>query len=75
MRRVRRRMSKIGIDDFGEYIDLLQVNAEEFSALFNTILINVTFFRDPDAWDFLRTEMVPMLLAERAPEALSTMRH
>ena len=73
---VRRRMSKIGIDDFGEYIDLLQVNAEEFSALFNTILINVTaFFRDPDAWDFLRTEMVPMLLAERAPEALSTMRH
>ncbi|HEV7979247.1 CheR family methyltransferase [Amycolatopsis sp.] len=70
MRRVRRRMGQIGIDDFGEYIDLLQVNSEEFAALFNTILINVTaFFRDPDAWDFIRNDVVPMLLAERGPEA------
>jgi two-component system CheB/CheR fusion protein len=70
MRRVRRRMSQIGIEDFGEYIDLLQVNSEEFAALFNTILINVTaFFRDPDAWEFIRGEVVPMLLAERGPEA------
>jgi two-component system CheB/CheR fusion protein len=68
-RRVRRRMSQVGIDSFTEYIDHLQVNAEEFNALFNTILINVTsFFRDPDAWDFLRADLVPGLLAERSPE-------
>jgi two-component system CheB/CheR fusion protein len=69
MRRVRRRMSQVGTPEFGEYIDLLQVNSEEFEALFNTILINVTaFFRDTDAWEFIRGEVVPMLLAERGPE-------
>jgi two-component system CheB/CheR fusion protein len=68
-RRVRRRMDQVDIYDYAEYIDHLQVNAEEFNALFNTILINVTsFFRDPDAWDYLRTEIVPTLLAERSPE-------
>ncbi|MEU8633984.1 CheR family methyltransferase [Amycolatopsis sp. NPDC048633] len=69
VRRVRRRMTQIGIDSYPEYIDQLQVNAEEFVALFNTILINVTgFFRDPEAWDYLREHVVPSLLAERSPE-------
>ncbi|ADJ45910.1 chemotaxis protein methyltransferase CheR [Amycolatopsis mediterranei S699] len=69
MRRVRRRMSQVEIDSYADYIDQLQVNADEFVALFNTILINVTgFFRDPDAWDYLRDEVLPALLAERTPE-------
>nr|WP_239155141.1 hypothetical protein [Amycolatopsis sp. FDAARGOS 1241] len=56
MRRVRRRKTQIGIESYGDYLDQLQVNADEFVALFNTILINVTgFFRDPDAWDYLWT--------------------
>ncbi|MCE7003677.1 PAS domain S-box protein [Kibdelosporangium philippinense] len=68
-RRVRRRMAQIGVEEFGDYIDLLQVNSEEFGALFNTILINVTsFFRDAEAWSHLREEIVPTLLAERAPD-------
>jgi two-component system, chemotaxis family, CheB/CheR fusion protein len=68
-RRVRRRMAQVGVDDFGEYVDLLQVNSEEFGALFNTILINVTsFFRDEEAWEALSEEVVPALLAERDPE-------
>jgi two-component system CheB/CheR fusion protein len=68
-RRVRRRMSQVDIESYSEYIDHLQVNAEEFNALFNTILINVTsFFRDPEAWEFLRSDLVPGLLAERSPE-------
>ncbi|MGW4064653.1 CheR family methyltransferase [Amycolatopsis sp. NPDC004747] len=69
MRRVRRRMSQVEIDSYADYIDQLQVNADEFVALFNTILINVTgFFRDPDAWDHLREHVLPALLAERGPE-------
>jgi two-component system CheB/CheR fusion protein len=69
MRRVRHRMNQIGIDDYGDYIDQLQVNADEFSALFNTILINVTaFFRDPEAWAYLQEEVIPALLAERGPD-------
>src|SRR5205809_282625 len=57
-RRVMRRMAQAGVSDFGEYIDLLQVNSDEFGALFNTILINVTsFMRDREAWDHLREEV------------------
>jgi two-component system CheB/CheR fusion protein len=68
-RRVLRRMAQAGVSDFSEYIDLLQVNSDEFGALFNTILINVTsFFRDQEAWDQLREEVVPALLAERGPD-------
>jgi two-component system, chemotaxis family, CheB/CheR fusion protein len=70
-RRVRRRMSQVGIDEFAEYIDRLQVDSDEFGALFNTILINVTsFFRDPDAWDYLRAEVVPTLLAGRQQDPI-----
>jgi two-component system CheB/CheR fusion protein len=69
MRRVQRRMNQVGAEGYADYIDQLQVNADEFVALFNTILINVTgFFRDPDAWDYLRDEVIPALLAERSPE-------
>ena len=69
MRRVRHRMDQVGIGEFGDYLDVLQADADEFDALFNTILINVTsFFRDPDAWEFLRTDTIPELLAERGPE-------
>ncbi|MET8758725.1 CheR family methyltransferase [Lentzea sp. NPDC004782] len=69
MRRVRHRMSQIGVEDYGDYIDQLQVNADEFSVLFNTILINVTaFFRDPEAWAHLREEVIPALLADRGPD-------
>lgn len=69
MRRVRHRMSQVGIDGHVDYIDHLQVNADEFNALFNTILINVTgFFRDTEAWDYLRDEVLSALLVERAPD-------
>ncbi len=55
VRRVQHRMREIGVKDFDEYADRLQVDTAEFTALFNTILINVTgFFRDREAWDNLR---------------------
>ncbi|GAS86433.1 CheR family methyltransferase [Mycolicibacterium brisbanense] len=69
IRRVRHRMDHAGYDTFDQYLDVLQASSEEFSALFNTILINVTsFFRDPDAWDFVRTDVIPRMLAERGPD-------
>jgi two-component system, chemotaxis family, CheB/CheR fusion protein len=69
IRRVRHRMDQAGFDDYDAYLDVLQASADEFAALFNTILINVTaFFRDTEAWDFLRTEVIPTLLAERGPQ-------
>ncbi|OBB80236.1 chemotaxis protein CheR [Mycobacterium colombiense] len=68
MRRVRHRMDQAGYATFDEYLDLLQASSDELTALFNTILINVTsFFRDPEAWDYVAAEVIPRLLAERGP--------
>jgi two-component system CheB/CheR fusion protein len=62
-RRVRRRMEQVVADDFDSYRDHLELHAEEFTDLFNTVLINLTgFFRDPDAWEHLRTVVIPELL-------------
>ena len=66
VRRVQRRMAEIGDQHYADYRDRLELHPEEFTALFNTILINVTsFLRDPDAWDYLRSHVVPDLLADR----------
>ena len=68
MRRVRHRMEQAGHPTFEEYLDVLQASSDEFAALFNTILINVTtFFRDAEAWDVLPDDAIPAMLAARAP--------
>ncbi|MEU2351202.1 CheR family methyltransferase [Modestobacter sp. NPDC049651] len=68
VRRVRRRMTDIGITSVAAYQDFLEVHPEEFTPLFNTILINVTsFFRDRASWDHLRERLLPELLATSGP--------
>src|SRR3954468_23810204 len=63
MRRVRHQMQQVGVDAFDEYHDDLQVHPHEFTALFDTILINVTsFFRDDEAWAYLAEVALPHLL-------------
>jgi two-component system CheB/CheR fusion protein len=62
-RRIRKRMADVGVSRFEDYGDLLEAHADEFNALFNTILINVTgFFRDRPAWDFVAERLIPSLL-------------
>jgi two-component system CheB/CheR fusion protein len=69
-RRVGKRMQEIRVREYGEYVDYLEVHPEEFEALFNTILINVTgFFRDKPSWDYLQESALPALLARLAPGA------
>ncbi|MGH9009995.1 MAG: CheR family methyltransferase [Acidimicrobiia bacterium] len=72
VRRITVRMNAVGVGTFAEYLDFLQVDPEEFTALFDTILINVTgFFRDPAAWDVLTTEVVPRILDSKpAPDPI-----
>jgi len=63
MRRLLVRMQTIGAPSFAAYLDFLQVDPEELTRLFNTILINVTsFFRDPANWEYLRDQVVPQLV-------------
>ena len=50
-RRITKRMLAAGIGSMADYLDFLEVHPEEFAALFNTVLINVTsFFRDLSTW-------------------------
>jgi two-component system CheB/CheR fusion protein len=65
-RRFRRRMETVDCGSYGDYLDYLEVHPEEFEQLFDMLLINVTeFFRDPPAWDHLRDDIVPQLLAAK----------
>jgi two-component system CheB/CheR fusion protein len=69
-RRVAKRMAEVGVEDYDEYLDYLELHGEEFIELFNTILINVTgFFRDPQAWEHLATQVMPQLIAARPTDA------
>lgn len=62
-RRIRKRMQTIAIEDYLGYMDYLEVHADEFTALFNTVLINVTdFFRDPHIWEYISSEIVPLII-------------
>jgi two-component system CheB/CheR fusion protein len=65
-RRFRRRMDAIECKSYGDYLDYLEVHPEEYEKLFNTLLINVAeFFRDPPAWEHLRGDVLPELLAAK----------
>jgi two-component system CheB/CheR fusion protein len=67
-RRIRKRMEAVGVGDYSDYVDYLEVHQDEFPALFDTILINVTgFFRDPPAWDYYSSEVLPRLFEAIGP--------
>ena len=65
-RRVERRMGIHQIEKIGTYVRFLHENPVELDLLFKEFLIGVTsFFRDPLAWQILRDETLPALLASR----------
>ncbi len=71
MRRVRKRMQVVGIGDFVDYMDYLEVHPDEFGDLFNTILINVTaFWRDAESWAYLAQEIVPRIVRAKGQNEL-----
>ena len=68
VRRVEKRMAEVEVEDFLAYQGFLEAHPGEFTALFNTILINVTgFWRDTDAWASLMRDHVPAIVGD--PEA------
>jgi two-component system CheB/CheR fusion protein len=65
-RRMQKRMATRGISRFEDYLDCLEVYPDEFTVLFNTILINVTsFFRDQSAWSYLQENVLSQLVLGR----------
>ena len=69
LRRIERRMAVNEVAGIKKYVAFLQVNTKEAHALAQDILIGVTtFFRDPEAFEVLRTTVIPRLFADRNPE-------
>ena len=65
-RRIERRMSVHQIDNIASYVRFLRENPQESELLFHELLIGVTsFFRDPDAWDYLKSKALPALLKDK----------
>ena len=71
MRRVRKQMSLNAIEQFSDYLDYLQVNADELIHLINSVFINVTSFcRDPNAWEYFNETLVPTLITPKGNQEL-----
>ncbi len=67
-RRVRKRMFQLGVSSFSEYLEKVRQDPAEVNELLNTVLINVTeFFRDPQAWEVLRSDILPQVLGRLRP--------
>jgi two-component system CheB/CheR fusion protein len=67
-RRISRRLFLLKIEDLQTYATYLAGHPEEVQALFADILIHVTgFFRDPEAYEALKTRILPQYLKDRDP--------
>lgn len=69
-RRVQRRMAIHKLDRVPEYARYVEQNPDEARALFEDMLIHVTsFFRDPDVFEALRTDVFPLCLVDRPADS------
>ena len=69
LRRVQRRMQVTRAETIGLYVECLRQDPKEVSALFRDLLINVTnFFRDADAFEALKAQVIPKLFEGRSAE-------
>jgi two-component system CheB/CheR fusion protein len=67
VRRFERRLQVLRIKSWDDYRAVLESDPNEFAALFDTILINVTgFFRDPPMWRYLTDTVLPQIIGTEA---------
>ncbi len=60
------RMSTLEIPDLYSYKQYIISNPQEYSLLFNTILIDQNqFFREPSAYDFIKIHVLPKILSNK----------
>ena len=66
-RRITRRMVLHKTDRLHDYLRLLEALPGEAEALYHDVLVNVTsFFRNPEAFEVLKTKVFPKLISERS---------
>jgi two-component system CheB/CheR fusion protein len=69
-RRIERRMSLHHLPDIQAYLKFLQTHPAEVHELFNDLLISVTsFFREPQAWEYLEKSVIPRLIRARSHDS------
>ena len=74
LRRIGRRMAVTHNTSIRDYTEYLRTYPEEVKELVKAFLIKVTgFFRDPEAFEFIKTAIIPLLI-ERAKENGRTLR-
>jgi two-component system CheB/CheR fusion protein len=67
-RRINRRAVLLHAENLEQYAAHLQNEPREVEALYQDILINVTsFFRNPEAFEVLKTEVLAPMLQKRGP--------
>ncbi|MFO7557978.1 MAG: CheR family methyltransferase [Desulfobacterales bacterium] len=65
-RRIERRMAVHQIGEISSYVEYLEKNPSEMGILFKDMLIGVTnFFRDPEAFEILKSKILPDLLKSK----------
>lgn len=70
-RRIERRMIQHNIEDIEVYARYLKENREEAFSLFKELLINVTnFFRDTQAFELLKTDILPLLCKDKTEDSV-----
>ncbi|MEA5617920.1 chemotaxis protein CheB [Cronbergia sp. UHCC 0137] len=68
-RRILRRMMLYKLEKIEDYAQYLQNHPEEVTALYQDVLITVTsFFRDPEAFEALKTTVFPLIVKDRKPD-------
>lgn len=71
IRRVERRMHVNQVDSLQAYINLLSKSTRELTTLYRDLLIGVTnFFRDKEAFEFLRENILPAMLERKKGEPI-----
>src|SRR5262245_27124065 len=66
LRRIARRMQVTRMSDLKGYYHFLRGNADEAQALLGDLLISVTtFFRDGEAFESLKVQVLPQLFAAK----------
>jgi len=67
-RRIVRRMALYKLERLEDYVRYLQEHPAEVMALYHDVLINVTsFFRDPEAFEALKTQVFPVITRDKSP--------
>jgi two-component system CheB/CheR fusion protein len=71
MRLTSKRIQRLGMQQFSDYLDYLEANPLEINILFDALLLKVTtFFRDACAWNCIAEEVIPRILETKPDNEL-----